>query len=303
VSITNFKNTTGYYAIYAAIWTDFTISNKCGVPLDWRMDYTNSAGVVEFSRGTSTQYMSTGTIDDDWAKFSSNYTVSLTVRSSSGLVLAQNKAGVATKKPKDLLVTVTAAANAADAAANAAYSVYTTAYDAAEAAQTVADADHAKVIADTVISDAATLVAHQADADAASAQSTSDAKAADAAAANDALDAANYAVSLTDPADPTYDSLVAAASWAQVGLDTAKGIAAAAATDADAAALAAVAANDAANAAIAIETADATIAAASSAAAGTAAADRDAAYANYLVLHQAALDADATLAAILAASV
>lgn len=65
------------------------------------MDYTNSAGVVEFSRGSSTQYMSAGTIDYDWASFGVTYNVTLTVRSTSGVQLARYRAGVATQMSTD----------------------------------------------------------------------------------------------------------------------------------------------------------------------------------------------------------
>ena len=100
-SIPTFRNTTGYYSIYAAIWTDFAITNNCGVPLTWEMRYTNPLGVVEFSRGSSTLYMSFGTIDDDWAKFSTSYLVTLKVTNPGGVEVARSTTLVLTKAAKD----------------------------------------------------------------------------------------------------------------------------------------------------------------------------------------------------------
>src|SRR5947209_2224645 len=78
--IASFSNSTGYYSVWAAIWTPFSISSSCSVPVNWQMTYTNgNTGVVDFSRSSSTAYMSSGTIDEDWAAFSTPYTVTLTV--------------------------------------------------------------------------------------------------------------------------------------------------------------------------------------------------------------------------------
>src|SRR3954451_12119199 len=102
VTISSFSNTDGYYKIYAAIWTKFSIANSCSGPLNWRMTYTNgTTGVVDFSAGSSTAYMSSGTIDEDWAAFSTPYTVALTVTDpNTGDVLASTSAVVTTKVPK-----------------------------------------------------------------------------------------------------------------------------------------------------------------------------------------------------------
>ena len=102
VQISSFGNSTGYYSVWAAIWTSFSISNSCPGPLNWQMTYTNgNTGVVDFSRGSSTAYMSSGTIDEDWAAFSTPYTVALTVTDpSTGAVLASQSAVVTTKAPK-----------------------------------------------------------------------------------------------------------------------------------------------------------------------------------------------------------
>ena len=100
--ITSFSNSTGYYSVWAAIWTPFSISSSCPGGANWEMTYTNgNTGVVDFARGTSTNYQSSGTIDEDWAAFSTPYTVTLTVTDpSTGDVLASQSALVTTKQPK-----------------------------------------------------------------------------------------------------------------------------------------------------------------------------------------------------------
>jgi hypothetical protein len=101
-NITSFSNSTGYYSVWAAIWTPFSISNSCSTPVNWEMSYTNgNTGAVDFVRSSSTAYMSSGTIDEDWAAFSTPYTVSLTVTDpNTGAVLASRSALVTTKVPK-----------------------------------------------------------------------------------------------------------------------------------------------------------------------------------------------------------
>src|SRR5438105_4145425 len=37
----SFSNTTGYYAVWAAIWTSFSIANSCGSPVNWQVTFTN----------------------------------------------------------------------------------------------------------------------------------------------------------------------------------------------------------------------------------------------------------------------
>ena len=99
--VSSFSNSTGYYSVWAAIWTKFSISNSCSAPANWQMTYTNgTTGLVDFARGSSTQYMSSGTIDEDWADFSTAYTVTLTVTDASGVVLDSRSAVVTTKQPK-----------------------------------------------------------------------------------------------------------------------------------------------------------------------------------------------------------
>jgi len=99
--VTAFSSSTGYYSVWAAIWTPFSISNACGSPVNWQMTYTNgTTGVVDFARSSSTQYMPSGTIDEDWAAFSTTYTVTLTVADAGGAVLDSRSALVTTKQPK-----------------------------------------------------------------------------------------------------------------------------------------------------------------------------------------------------------
>src|SRR4051794_2707424 len=60
--IASFGNSTGYYAVWAAIWTPFSISSSCPTAVSWQMTYTNgNTGLVDFVRGSSTAYMSSGT--------------------------------------------------------------------------------------------------------------------------------------------------------------------------------------------------------------------------------------------------
>ena len=99
--ITSFSNSTGYYSVWAAIWTSFSISSSCATPANWSMTYTNgNTGAVDFARSSTTQYMPSGTIDEDWAAFSTPYTVTLTVTDNSGAVLDSRSAIVTTKQPK-----------------------------------------------------------------------------------------------------------------------------------------------------------------------------------------------------------
>ena len=99
--ITTFANSTGYYSAWAAIWTQFSITDSCSYPVNWEMTYTNgTTGAVDFARSSSTQYMPSGTIDEDWAAFSNAYTVTLTVTDPGGAVITSRSAVVTTKQPK-----------------------------------------------------------------------------------------------------------------------------------------------------------------------------------------------------------
>ena len=99
--ITTFSNSTGYYSVWAAIWTQFAVSSSCVTPANWQMTYTNgTTGAVDFARSSTTAYMPSGTIDEDWAAFSTTYTVTLTVTDSNGIVLDSRSALVTTKAPK-----------------------------------------------------------------------------------------------------------------------------------------------------------------------------------------------------------
>ncbi|MEA2370585.1 MAG: hypothetical protein QOH12_979 [Solirubrobacteraceae bacterium] len=101
-TIASFSNSTGYYSVWAAIWTPFSISDSCGYPVSWTMTYTNgSTGAVDFVRTGSTAYQTSGTIDEDWAAFSVSYTVTLTVTDpNTGNELTSRSALVVTKAGK-----------------------------------------------------------------------------------------------------------------------------------------------------------------------------------------------------------
>ena len=98
-TITSFSNSTGYYSVWAAIWTSFSFTNSCGAAVTMNMSYLNgTTGVIDFARTSST--MTNGTIDEDWAAFSVPYTVTMTLTDSSGAVLATRSAVVTTKAEK-----------------------------------------------------------------------------------------------------------------------------------------------------------------------------------------------------------
>lgn len=100
--ISAFSNSTGYYSIWAAIWTSYGISSTCGGTVNWQMSYLNgNTGAVDFVRsGYFSGSGTSGTVDEDWAAFSTPYTVTLTVTEASGNVLASQSALVTTKAPK-----------------------------------------------------------------------------------------------------------------------------------------------------------------------------------------------------------
>jgi hypothetical protein len=98
-TITSFSNSTGYYSVWAAIWTPFSFTSSCGFAVTFTMNYLNgNTGLVDFSR--SSAFMTSGTIDEDWAAFSTPYTVTLTLTDPSGNVLDSRSALVTTKAGK-----------------------------------------------------------------------------------------------------------------------------------------------------------------------------------------------------------
>ena len=98
-TITGFSNSTGYYSVWAAIWTQFSWSSTCSTSVTMSMTYLNgNTGAIDFARSSST--MTNGTIDEDWAAFSTPYTVTMTLTDSSGAVLASQSALVTTKAGK-----------------------------------------------------------------------------------------------------------------------------------------------------------------------------------------------------------
>ena len=103
VSVGKFGSSVGYYSVWAAIWTSYSITNSCGYGLNATMTYTNgNTGAVDFvGYPTANSGSNGGTIDEDWAAFSTPYTVTLTVTDPySGAVLASKSAVVTTPAPK-----------------------------------------------------------------------------------------------------------------------------------------------------------------------------------------------------------
>jgi hypothetical protein len=97
-TITSFSNSDGYYRIWAAIWTKFSFVNNCGAGVTVSFTYTNGlTGNVDY---TATAWASSGTIDEDWAAFSTPYTVQMVIRDLLGNVLDSRSAVVTTKAGK-----------------------------------------------------------------------------------------------------------------------------------------------------------------------------------------------------------
>jgi hypothetical protein len=98
-TITSFSNSNGYYKIWAAIWTSFSYTNSCGYAVTMTMTYLNgNTSLVDFAPSSSV--MLSGTIDEDWAAFSTPYAVTMTLTSPDGTVLDSRSALVTTKAPK-----------------------------------------------------------------------------------------------------------------------------------------------------------------------------------------------------------
>lgn len=97
-SITGFSNSTGYYSVWAAIWTSYSFKSSCSTQVTMTMTYfDNNTGVQDFARSAT---VASGTIDEDWASFSTPYTVTMTLTDASGNVLTSTSALVTTKVPK-----------------------------------------------------------------------------------------------------------------------------------------------------------------------------------------------------------
>ncbi len=101
-TIATFSSSVGYYAIWAAIWTQFSVTNNCKHAVAWDMKFTNgTTGEVDYSATQSTAVMPAGTIDEDWAAFSTDYTVTITVTDpATGVVLGSKSALVSTGASK-----------------------------------------------------------------------------------------------------------------------------------------------------------------------------------------------------------
>lgn len=102
-NITSFSNTTGYYSVFAAVWTPFAVSSSCNGQIEWTMTYTNMlTGAVDFTNLGLMYIGNSGlTVDEDWAAFSTPYTVSLRLTDyATGALLDSRTALVTTKAPK-----------------------------------------------------------------------------------------------------------------------------------------------------------------------------------------------------------
>jgi hypothetical protein len=102
-NITGFSNTTGYYSVFAAVWTPFAVSSSCNGQIEWTMTYTNTlTGAVDFTRLGLMYIGNSGlTVDEDWASFSTPYTVTLRLTDyATGALLDSRTALVTTKAPK-----------------------------------------------------------------------------------------------------------------------------------------------------------------------------------------------------------
>lgn len=98
-TITSFSNSTGYYSVWAAIWTSFSYTSTCSDPVTMSMTYLNgSTGLIDFTRGAG--FVSSGTIDEDWAAFSTAYTVTMTLSDAAGTVLDSRSTVITTKAGK-----------------------------------------------------------------------------------------------------------------------------------------------------------------------------------------------------------
>lgn len=92
------KNTTGYYKIWAAIWSQYSLANNCGVGVNVRFTYFNTlTNQVDFTAGA---FAGSGTIDEDWAAFSTPYVVTVEITDVYGNLVSSQSETVTTPKPK-----------------------------------------------------------------------------------------------------------------------------------------------------------------------------------------------------------
>jgi hypothetical protein len=102
--IASLTNTVGYYRSWAAIWTTFTLpACEVGTAGTWDMTFHNDdTGQIDYERRASYVVPSSGysaVVDDDFAPFSTNYTVTLTLTDSNG-VRTSRSASTTTKPAK-----------------------------------------------------------------------------------------------------------------------------------------------------------------------------------------------------------
>src|SRR3954447_10324152 len=100
--ISSLSNSVGYYSVWAAIWSSYSISANCRGNVSWQMSYLNNdTGQIDFTSGGSiVKGGASGTVDEDWAAFSTNYTVKLTVSDGSGNAIASQSADTLTPDAK-----------------------------------------------------------------------------------------------------------------------------------------------------------------------------------------------------------
>jgi hypothetical protein len=98
-SVGSLTNSVGYYSSFAAIWTSYGISG-CPNGATWRMEFHNDAtGNIDFTSGGSIVNRgggASGTIDEDWAAFSTPYTVTVTVTNANGNQVTSRSSGTIT---------------------------------------------------------------------------------------------------------------------------------------------------------------------------------------------------------------
>jgi len=97
-----FSNSTGYYSVWAAVWTSVSFTTTCsGGATTWSVTYVNNnTGAQVFWASGSTSSGWNGTVDEDWCDFSTPYTVTLTLTDGHGTVQYSQALQVTTPAPK-----------------------------------------------------------------------------------------------------------------------------------------------------------------------------------------------------------
>ncbi len=92
------KNTTGYYKIWAAIWTQYSLTNNCGAGVTLTFTYYNT--LTNTTDYTVTAWAGSATIDEDFMPFSTPYVVTARITDLYGNVISTQSETVTTPKPK-----------------------------------------------------------------------------------------------------------------------------------------------------------------------------------------------------------